>query len=291
VSGPGPVVPGTPVPARVGVLGGGRMGSGIVHAFLLAGAEVVLVDTDRQATSAGAARVGRAVDASVERGTLTEARDAVLARLTTGEDAGAFARCGLVVEAVPESVELKQRVLADISGAVEATCLLATNTSSLPVTDLAVAVAEPGRFVGLHFFNPVPASDLVEVVVGAGTDPATTVAAEAIVAALGKTAVTVRDSPGFATSRLGLALGLEAIRMVEEGVADAADIDIAMELGYRHPVGPLRLTDLVGLDVRLGVADHLAATLGDRFRAPDLLRDKVAAGDLGRKTGRGFHDW
>ena len=149
----------------------------------------------------------------------------------------------------------------------------------------------PARLLGLHFFNPVPASELVEIVVGAQTEPGIVEAAQGWVDALDKTPVTVRNSPGFASSRLGLVIGLEAIRMLEEGVASAADIDAAMVLGYKFPVGPLRLTDIVGLDVRLGIAEYLHAQLGERFAPPQLLRDKVAAGELGRKSGRGFFDW
>ena len=170
--------------------------------------------------------------------------------------------------------------------------MLASNTSSLSITELAAALRRPERFLGMHFFNPVPAIDA-----GRGRRrPARPPAAYATgplewVRALGKTEVVVRDSPGFATSRLGVLLGLEAIRMLEEGVADAESIDRAMELGYRHPMGPLRSTDLVGLDVRLAIAEHLHATLGERFAPPRLLREKVARGELGRKTGQGFHDW
>jgi 3-hydroxybutyryl-CoA dehydrogenase len=169
--------------------------------------------------------------------------------------------------------------------------VVGTNTSSLPVGELALAVPEPSRFLGMHFFNPVPASRLVEVVVGPATAPEVVDRVVGWVGRLGKAAVVVQDSPGFASSRLGLALGLEAIRMVEQGVASPADIDTAMELGYKHPTGPLRLTDLVGLDVRLGIAEHLARTLGERFAPPQLLRDMVARGELGRKSGQGFYSW
>jgi 3-hydroxybutyryl-CoA dehydrogenase len=197
----------------------------------------------------------------------------------------------LVVEAVPEDAGLKVRVLAAAEAAVGEHAVLASNTSSLSIAGLADGLARPERLVGMHFFNPVPASDLVEVVVGPRTAGAVRDLAVGWVGALGKTEVVVRDSPGFATSRLGVLLGLEAIRMLEEGVADAASIDRAMELGYRHPMGPLRSTDLVGLDVRLAIAEHLRRELGDRFAPPRLLRDKVARGELGRKTGQGFYAW
>jgi 3-hydroxybutyryl-CoA dehydrogenase len=215
----------------------------------------------------------------------------VLERLTVSSDAVQLGGCGLVVEAVPEDVRAKMTALQRISDAVSDGCVIATNTSSLPIAELALSVQRPARFLGMHFFNPVPASRLVEVVVGPGTDPDVTAEVLGWVRLLGKTAVVVRDSPGFASSRLGLALGLEAIRMVEEGVASPADIDTAMELGYKHPTGPLRLTDLVGLDVRLGIAEHLAGALGERFRPPQLLRDMVARGELGRKSGQGFYAW
>jgi 3-hydroxybutyryl-CoA dehydrogenase len=168
---------------------------------------------------------------------------------------------------------------------------IASNTSSLSIDELAASLRFPQRFLGLHFFNPVPASELVEIVVGASTDRAVVADAQDWVLGLGKTPVTVKDSPGFASSRLGVAIGLEAIRMLEEGVASAEDIDAAMVLGYRFPVGPLRLTDIVGLDVRLGIAEYLHSQLGERFAPPQLLRDKVAAGELGRKTGSGFFRW
>ncbi|WNV74180.1 3-hydroxyacyl-CoA dehydrogenase family protein [Geodermatophilus sp. DSM 44513] len=280
-----------PLPPRTGVVGGGRMGAGIAHALLLTGSEVVLVEADAGALPAARDRVAEAVRRSAERGALADTVDDVLARLQVATSAAALAGSGLVVEAVPEDVDLKAAVFADVEAAVPADAVIATNTSSLPVTRLAAALQRPGRALGLHFFNPVPASLLVEVVVGERTAPAVVARATGWVGTLGKTPVVVRDSPGFASSRLGLALGLEAIRMVEEGVASAEDIDAAMTLGYKHPVGPLRLTDLVGLDVRLGIARHLAATLGPRFAPPDLLAEKVARGELGRKTGRGFYDW
>ncbi|MGN0120660.1 MAG: 3-hydroxyacyl-CoA dehydrogenase family protein, partial [Streptomyces albidoflavus] len=197
----------------------------------------------------------------------------------------------LVVEAVPEDAGLKAKLLAAAEQVVGEGTVLATNTSSLSVTELAAVLERPGRFLGLHFFNPVPASALIELVVADDTDPAVVGRALAWTAALGKKDVVVKDSPGFASSRLGVALGLEAIRMVEEGVASAEAIDDAMRLGYKHPMGPLRLTDLVGLDVRLAIAEYLHATLGERFAPPRLLRDKVARGELGRSTGQGFHTW
>ncbi|MGN6125572.1 MAG: 3-hydroxyacyl-CoA dehydrogenase family protein [Humibacter sp.] len=278
------------LPSAVGVLGGGTMGAGIAHAFLVAGCRVHVVERDDEQCSAASARVLRATAASVERATTTETLGALSARLTVTTDDSAFADCGLVIEAVPESVELKVASLARIRAAAP-DAVIASNTSSISIDDLGATLGDASRFLGLHFFNPVPASKLVEVVQGSATSPAVVEAAQRWVAAIGKTAVTVRDAPGFASSRLGVALGLEAIRMLEDGVASAEDIDAAMELGYRHPVGPLRLTDIVGLDVRLGIAEYLHEQLGERFAPPRLLRDKVAAGELGRKSGRGFYDW
>ena len=281
----------TDVPSVVGVLGGGRMGAGIAHAFAVAGSSVRIVERDEKQAAVALERVTSALAASVDRGTVGESLEALTARIETGTDDALFDECELVVEAVPEDLALKVASLARIEDRVGSETPVASNTSSLSIDELAASLRFPQRFLGLHFFNPVPASELVEIVAGAATDPSVVTEAQDWVTALGKTPVTVRDSPGFASSRLGVAIGLEAIRMLEEGVASAEDIDAAMVLGYKFPVGPLRLTDIVGLDVRLGIAEYLHSQLGDRFAPPQLLRDKVAAGDLGRKTGRGFFTW
>ncbi|WP_017600841.1 3-hydroxyacyl-CoA dehydrogenase family protein [Nocardiopsis lucentensis] len=282
----------TGVPATVAVIGGGTMGAGIVQQFLTRGADVVLVEATAEATEAGRGRVAAGLDKARQRGKIDAEPAAYLERLTTVTDTAAIPTdTGLVVEAVPERPDLKIAVLTAAEAAVGEETVLASNTSSLSVTDLAAALKRPGRFLGTHFFNPVPASKLVEIVTAPDTDAGVVASVRGWVGALGKTEIVVRDAPGFATSRLGVALGLEAIRMVEEGVASPADIDTAMELGYRHPMGPLRLTDLVGLDVRLAIAEHLARELGDRFTPPELLRRKVAEGRLGKKTGQGFHSW
>ncbi|MBK6019226.1 3-hydroxyacyl-CoA dehydrogenase family protein [Streptomyces sp. MBT53] len=279
-------------PAVVGVIGGGRMGAGIAQSFAAAGSSVTVVESGEQASAAALDRVATGLKRAAERGLLGEPPEQVLARVTMADSVDRLpADADLVVEAVPEDVGLKARVLAAAERAVGTTTVLATNTSSLSVTELAAALSRPGRFLGMHFFNPVPASALVEIVVAPGTEAATVGAALDWTHALGKKDVTVKDSPGFASSRLGLALGLEAIRMVEEGVAEPEAIDDAMSLGYKHPMGPLRLTDLVGLDVRLAIAEYLHSTLGERFAPPQLLRDKVARGELGRKTGQGFYTW
>jgi 3-hydroxybutyryl-CoA dehydrogenase len=278
------------VPQKVGVLGGGRMGGGIAHAFLLAGSEVVVIDQPH-ALEAAEAGIRRAIATSVERGTTIRPRAELDDGLRVASDRAALADRDLVVEAIPEIPELKAAALSEVEALLRDDAVLATNTSSLSIDDLAAPLARPDRFLGLHFFNPVPVSTLVEVVAGAATDPALVATAGDWVRALGKTPVTVRDAPGFASSRLGVAIALEAIRMLEQGVASAEDIDAAMVLGYKHATGPLRTTDVVGLDVRLGIAEYLHAQLGERFEPPALLRDMVAAGKLGRKTGEGFFVW
>ncbi|MFD9327880.1 3-hydroxyacyl-CoA dehydrogenase family protein [Streptomyces sp. NPDC060065] len=279
-------------PAVVGVIGGGRMGAGIAQSFATAGSSVTVVESGGPAAAAALDRVATGLKRAAERGKLTEPADQVVARVTTADSVEDLpAGAALVVEAVPEDPTLKARLLALAEKAVSPTTVLATNTSSLSVTELASVLTRPGRFLGMHFFNPVPASELVEIVVAPQTEAGVVRAALDWTHALGKKDVVVNDSPGFASSRLGLALGLEAIRMVEEGVAEPEAIDDAMSLGYKHPMGPLRLTDLVGLDVRLAIAEYLHSTLGERFAPPRLLRDKVARGELGRKTGQGFYTW
>lgn len=274
----------TALPARVGVYGGGRMGAGIAHAFAAAGADVIVIENDSGTADAASNRIQKSLAKAAEKGA------PVSGEITVVTDPGALAGTGLVIEAVPEVVDIKSSVLAKVA-AVAPEAAIGTNTSSLPIDVLAGALPDPSRLIGVHFFNPVPVSDLVEIVVGARTDPALVTRATSWVEALGKTAITVADSPGFASSRLGVAIALEAMRMLDEGVASAEDIDTAMTLGYRHPVGPLKTTDIVGLDVRLAIAEHLERELGPRFTPPKVLRDKVAAGNLGRKTGQGFYRW
>ena len=279
------------VPSRVGVLGGGRMGAGIAHGFVLAGATVVVVERDEKSAGAARERVESSLAKSVERGGFDADLDELNARLFVSTDYGSFAGCGLVVEAVPEDLELKIAALSSVEAQLDDSAWLASNTSSLSVAELARVLRRPDRFCGLHFFNPVPASLLVEVVLAKTTSAELAGRARQWVGALGKTPVVVNDAPGFASSRLGVVIALEAIRMVEEGVASADDIDAAMVLGYKFPVGPLRLTDIVGLDVRLGIAEYLHSTLGERFAPPQLMRTMVARGELGRKSGKGFYDW
>jgi 3-hydroxybutyryl-CoA dehydrogenase len=280
--------------AHVAVIGAGTMGHGISAVAVMAGMHVALADDDPVAPAAALIRIGTTLDRAIERGKLrVEDRAATLGRVRAAAGlADAVRDADLVIEAIPERLELKQALFRELEGLAPRDAILATNTSSLSVSAIAEAVATPGRVVGMHFFNPVPAMRLVEIVRGRATDERTLAAARAFAAELGKTAIVVQDSPGFATSRLGVVLGLEAIRMLEAGVASAEDIDRAMELGYNHPMGPLRLGDLVGLDVRLAIADHLHATLGgDTYAAPELLRSMVAQGRLGQKSGEGFYRW
>ncbi|WP_200208764.1 3-hydroxyacyl-CoA dehydrogenase family protein [Micromonospora coerulea] len=276
---------------RFVVVGAGTMGLGIAYVAAGAGYAVELVEVDR----------GRAADASVRLTALWE-RAVQRGKLSAEEAAGHRERVVLrpalsevapepdvIVEAVPERLDLKRAVLRE--AATLRPALLGSNTSSISIADLAAGLDRPAAFLGLHFFNPVWAMALLEVVVGPATAPETTEAAVALAGRLGKDPVVVRDMPGFATSRLGVTLGLEAIRMVADGVASPTDIDKAMVLGYRHPVGPLELTDLVGLDVRLDIARTLQAAYGDRFAPPPLLEEMVAAGKLGKKSGQGFYTW
>ncbi|MBY6386849.1 3-hydroxyacyl-CoA dehydrogenase family protein [Rhodococcus erythropolis] len=278
-------------PKTVGVIGGGRMGAGIAQVFAGLGGAVTIAESGD--AEAALQRVSTGLDRAHERGKLGDQDPAtVLARVSVvGAVSSLPPSLDLIVEAVPEIAALKVEVLAAAETVAGERTVIASNTSSMSIAELGAALTDPSRFIGMHFFNPVPASLLVEIVRAPQTRPEVVDSVQAWVSMLGKAEVLVNDSPGFATSRLGVGLGLEAIRMLEEGVADAESIDRAMELGYRHPMGPLRSTDLVGLDVRLAIAEHLASTLGDRFTPPALLREKVARGELGRKTGQGFHTW
>jgi len=277
-------------PDQVGVLGGGRMGAGIAHAFLLAGSDVTVVESQRSWADAAYERVASSVRTSIGRGAASDETE-LLARFRTSIDRMDFADRQLVVEAIPEDLDMKVGALRSVEAVLADEAWLVTNTSSLSITALSDNLVRPARFAGLHFFNPVPASALVEIVIGGHTDQDYASQASEWVASLRKTGIVVHDSPGFASTRLGLSIALEAMRMLEEGVASAADIDTAMELGYRHPAGPLRTTDIVGLDVRLAISEYLASTLGPRFEPPAILRRLVAEGSLGRKTGRGFYDY
>jgi 3-hydroxybutyryl-CoA dehydrogenase len=278
----------------VAVLGAGTMGHGIAQVAAQAGHPVRLHDPLPEAVERALLRIRENLDKGVELGKVeASARERALSLLRSAaslEDAVEGA--GVVIEAAPEQMALKREIFQAVEAAAPGDALLATNTSSLSIEAIAGTLESPERFLGLHFFNPVHIMALVEVVHGPGTSPEVLERGVAFARSLGKDPIVVRDSPGFASSRLGVALGLEAIRMLEEGVASAEDIDRAMELGYRHPMGPLRLTDLVGLDVRLGIAEYLHETLGqESFRPPALLRRMVNEGHLGKKSGRGFYDW
>jgi 3-hydroxybutyryl-CoA dehydrogenase len=279
--------------SRVAVLGAGTMGHGIAQTCAAAGISVRVADVHEAALDKGRRAVDGALQRLVDKGKLTaDDRDAQRARIAWGADiAAAVADADLVIEAVPERMELKKQLLAVVDAHAPEGALVGSNTSSLSITELGNALKSPARLVGLHFFNPVPVMALLEIVRGIRTDEAAVDRALAFAAQIGKTPIVVRDMPGFATSRLGVALGAEAIRMLESGVASAEDIDRAMELGYRHPMGPLRLTDLVGLDVRLAILEHLHREVGEQFRPPTLLRQMVRAGKLGKKSGEGFYVW
>jgi 3-hydroxybutyryl-CoA dehydrogenase len=276
---------------RFVVVGAGTMGLGIAYVAAGAGYAVELVEVDPARGAAAVQRLGELWERGVQRGKLTaEEATANRERVTLRAGLAEVAEGpDVIVEAVPERLELKRSVLR--AAEARRPALLGSNTSSIPIADLAEGLDRPADFLGLHFFNPVWAMALLEIVVGPATAPGTTEVAIALSGRLGKDPVVVRDLPGFATSRLGVTLGLEAIRMVADGVASPADIDKAMVLGYRHPVGPLELTDLVGLDVRLDIARTLQAAYGDRFAPPPLLVEMVAAGKLGKKSGQGFYTW
>lgn len=279
---------------RVAVVGAGTMGHGIAYVAALAGCPVRLTDQSPTALQEAVQKIETLLAGGLKRGKLSEHdRAGVHARLQVERDlARAVQAADVVIEAIAEHMLIKQRLLAEVERHVPSAALLATNTSSLSVGLIAAALREPARLVGMHFFNPVHAMRLVEIVRHRRNDAATVDRAAAFGRLLGKEPIVVQDSPGFASSRLGVVLGLEAMRMVEQGVASPADIDKAMELGYNHPMGPLKLSDLVGLDVRLAIAEYLHRTLAmPQYEPPQILRDKVARGELGKKSGQGFYQW
>jgi 3-hydroxybutyryl-CoA dehydrogenase len=279
---------------KLAVVGAGSMGHGIAQVGALAGYDTSLTDARPDALQPALERITANLEGGVRRGKLTaERRAAALARITLAPDVDAAASgADLVVEAIVEQLDPKRELFHQLDSLVGPDAVLATNTSSLSVTRIAEATSRPERVLGMHFFNPVHIMKLVELVVHAGTSAAALDAAREAAHGMGKDPIVVRDSPGFASSRLGVAVGLEAMRMLEDEIASAADIDKAMRLGYGHPMGPLELSDLVGLDVRLAIADYLRQELGDaRFAPPEILRRKVQAGELGKKTGKGFYEW
>ena len=279
---------------RVAVVGAGTMGHGIAYVAAVAGCEVALTDSRADALPQARAKIDELIAGGVKRGKLTPEQGAAVAeRVRVERDLNDAVRgASVVIEAVVEDLKIKQRLLGDVERLAPADALLASNTSSLSITDLAAGLKHPGRLVGMHFFNPVHLMKLVEVVTHDRAAPGVSDRAATFARQLGKEPIVVKDSPGFASSRLGVVLGLEAMRMLEQGVASAEDIDKAMELGYNHPMGPLKLTDLVGLDVRLAIAEYLHATLQlPHYEPPKILRDKVERGELGKKTGKGFYSW
>lgn len=279
---------------QIAVIGAGTMGHGIAQVAAQAGYTVRLTDARPDALAPAVEKVRDNLAGGVKRGKVTQAdADAALARLATVTTvAEAVAGADLVIEAVVERLDVKQALFAEVRAAAAPGATLATNTSSLSVAAIAEGSGEPDRVVGMHFFNPVHIMKLVEVVRHEDAAEAHVARVLEVARAMGKEPIVVRDAPGFASSRLGVVLGLEAMRMVEQGVASPADIDKALELGYGHPMGPLKVTDLVGLDVRLAIAEYLHQELGDaHYTPPQILRDKVAAGELGKKSGKGFYEW
>ena len=277
----------------VTVLGTGTMGQGIAQVAAASGFRTRVYDIAPERSEGALKAIAVQLDRLVAKGKITaEARGAAVANLEPSSDLRlACAGSGVIIEAVPEDMGLKAQLFRDAIAVAAPDALLGSNTSSLSITELGMRIGAPERTVGLHFFNPPPVMELLEIVRGLGTSDATLERALDLARAFGKTPIVVRDTPGFATSRLGVVIGAEAIRMLESGVASTVDIDRAMELGYRHPMGPLKLTDLVGLDVRLAILDHLHKEVGEQFRAPALLRMMVRAGKLGKKSGEGFYLW
>jgi 3-hydroxybutyryl-CoA dehydrogenase len=273
----------------VGVVGAGTMGHGIAQVFAQAGRGVRLVDASADALDRGVAAIARGLDRLARKGALAEPPSAVLARVRPGGDVSSLADADLVVEAIVEDSDAKLRLFTELDRAAPR-ALLASNTSAIAITRLAGATGRPDRVAGMHFMNPVPVMTLVEVVAGLRTSAATIERVAALCRALGKTPVVVRDSPGFVSNRVLMPMINEAVACLAEGVADAEGIDRVMKLGMRHPMGPLELADLIGLDVCLAILEVLHRDLGeDRYRPEPLLRRMVAAGWLGRKSGRGFH--
>lgn len=277
----------------ISVLGAGTMGHGIAQVAAAAGYPVILRDLNREMLARGIQAIERNLAKGIQRAKLTEAdRDQTLQRIRGTTHLAEASDADLIIEAAPEVLELKQEILREVESTARRPFIFATNTSSLSITEIARTANNPGSVVGMHFFNPVHLMRLIEIVIGESTTDETVQTVLDVARRMRKEPITVKDVPGFASSRLGIALGLEAMRMVEQGVASAKDIDTAMELGYNHPMGPLRLTDVVGLDVRLHIAEYLHRTLGtENFRPPEILRRMVAAGKLGKKSGEGFYTW
>jgi 3-hydroxybutyryl-CoA dehydrogenase len=282
-----------PTIETIAVIGAGTMGHGIAQVAAAAGFRVLLNDVDREALARGVRAIEGNLAKGIQLGKLTENdRDRALQLIHGTTKLEECAAADLVIEAAPEKLELKQNILRQLEAVSDHPFIFASNTSSLSISEIAAPSSRPEAVVGMHFFNPVHIMRLVEIVVGKQTSDDTVQTVTNAGRKMRKEPIVVKDVPGFASSRLGVALGLEAMRMLEQGVASARDIDTAMELGYNHPMGPLRLTDLVGLDVRLSIAEYLHSELGsETFRPPEVLRRMVSEGKLGKKTGQGFYDW
>lgn len=277
----------------IAVIGAGTMGHGIAQVAAANGFSVLLSDVDREALARGVQSIEKNLAKGISLGKLTDhERDRTLQQIRGTTKFEDCANADLIIEAAPEKLDLKREILRQLESLTDRSFIFASNTSSLSISEIARSAKRPEAVVGMHFFNPVHIMRLVEIVVGEKTSDETVETVTAAGKRMRKEPIVVKDVPGFASSRLGVALGLEAMRMVEQGVASARDIDTAMELGYNHPMGPLKLTDLVGLDVRLSIAEYLHRELGsETFRPPEVLRRLVSEGKLGKKTGQGFYDW